>query len=109
MFKIVADPTFTHTVKIKVPIDGGFTEETCKATYRVLDPAVAESFDLGSRQGSTDFLRAAIVRLDDLCDAEKKPVEWSDAVFTQVLRLPYARVALARGYYNAVTEAVTGN
>lgn len=109
MFKIVQEPTFTHTVKARVPIDGGFREESFKATYRVIDPVELEKLDLSTNEGSTEFLHRTVARLDDIGDAEGNAVEWSDEVFAMVLRLPWARAALARGYFSAIAGAKAGN
>ena len=109
MFKIVQEPTFTHEVIAKVPVDGGFRDEKFKATFRVIDPEEAESFDLSKVEGSTNFLRRVIVRLSDIADAEGAPIEWNDEVFTAVVKLPWARGALARGYFGALTGAKSGN
>lgn len=109
MFKVVAEPTFTHLVKIKTPSDFGHTEESCKATYRVLAPEEADQYDLGTTEGSTEFLRRVVIKIDDLVDGDKKPLEFNDAIFGQLLKLSYVRVALARTYFSAVTTAVAGN
>lgn len=109
MFTITDEPTFTHPVTARVPVDGGFAEETFKATFRVIGPEEKDTFDLLTTEGSTAFLRRVIVRLDEIADAEKKPVEWSDQVRDAVLRLPWARAALARTYFTAISGAKAGN
>ena len=109
MFKIVQEPTFTHSVIARVPIDGGFREESFKATYRVVDPAELEKLDLATNEGSTAFLKKAVVRLDEIADVEGKTLEWSDEVRDAALKLPWARVALARGYFAAIAGAKAGN
>jgi len=109
MFKVIADPTFTHTVKVMVPVDGGHKPETLKATYRVVDSDETSRFDLVSPEGTTDFLRAIIVRLDDLADENGILIDYSDEVRDAVLGKPYARIALAQGYFDAVSKARQGN
>lgn len=109
MFKIVEEPTFTHTVKVKVPIDGGYRDETCKATYRVISPELSDTYDLKTTDGSTEFLRAVLMKMDDIADAQGQPLEWSDEVRDQVLKLPYARAALAGAYFGALNGAKKGN
>ena len=108
-FKVVAEPQFTHTVKIRTPVDGGYLDESCKATYRVIPAEEADAFDISTAEGSTAFLQRVIARLDELVDAEKNPIEWSDHVRDQVFCLPYARVGLARGYFEGVSGAKKGN
>lgn len=109
MFKIIENPTFTHTVRVMVPIDGGHREETLKATYKVLTTDEVNGYDLSDSASSRDFLRTALVKLDDIADADGKPIPYSDEVRDQVLALPYARIALGRGYFEAVSKARTGN
>jgi hypothetical protein len=109
MFKVATEPTFQHTIKARVPVDGGFRDESFKATYRVLEPEKIEAIDMGSTQGTLDFLRTIVVRLDDIGDAEGKAVEYSDEVLEQVLKLPYARRALITAYFEGVSGAKQGN
>ena len=109
MFKIVDEPTFSHEVTARVPVDGGFREETFTATFRVIDPEEADEFDLTTTAGSTAFLRRTVVKLDDVGDAQSKLLEWSDEVRDAALRLPWARSALARTYFAAISGAKSGN
>jgi len=109
MFKIAKEPTFTHEVVTRAPVDGGFEEQKFKATFRAIDPEEAETFDIVTLEGSTAFLRRVVVQLHDVVDAEGKPVEWNDAVLLAALRLPWARTALARAYFAAIAGAKAGN
>lgn len=109
MFKILSEPTFTHKVRISVPINGGYRDETVEATFRVVDPARLDSHDLRTTEGSTAFLKDVLVKLDDIADADGKPLPWSDEVRDAVLCLPYARSALAAAYFKAMVGAREGN
>jgi hypothetical protein len=109
MFKLVENPTFTHTVRVQTPIDGGHKEELLKATYRVLRHSEVNDLDLKSGGGSRDFLTKAIVKLDDLQDEQGRPLPYSDELRAQLLDLPHVRVALAQGYFAAVGKAPEGN
>lgn len=109
MFTISKEPTFTHDVTARVPVDGGYVEESFKATFRAIPPEEAEAYDLTRTDTSVDFLKRIIVKLHDIGDAEAKPVEYSDAVRDQVLRLPWARSALAMAYFSAISGARLGN
>lgn len=109
MFKVVDEPTFTHTVKAMVPIDGGFDQQDFKCTYRVLDTDEVEKFDLGTAKGSTAFLRRAVVKLDDLVGKEDVPVQWNDRVRDKLFALSYVRMPIARGYFEALNKAAAGN
>jgi hypothetical protein len=109
MFKLIDNPTFTHVVKVMVPIDGGHREETFKATYKVLKTNEINRFDLSDPGASREFLCEAVVSLEDIADAQGNPLPYSDELRDQVLALPYARSALARGYFDAVSKARSGN
>jgi hypothetical protein len=109
MFKIVANPTFTRVVHVQVPVDGGFRDDTVKATYRVLPSEEIDAFNLESATDSSKFLQAALVQLDDLTNEAGAAVPYSDEVRDQVLRFPYVRLALATAYFDAVTKVKTGN
>lgn len=109
MFRLQANPTFTHRVRVSVPVDGGHREETFKATYRVLAIGEAEEFDLSTTEGSADFLRKAIVSLDDIAGEDGQPLPYNDELREQCLRIPYVRQALAKTYFEAVAKARVGN
>lgn len=102
MFKVSKEPTFTHRVLVQVPIDGGHREEVFRATFRVLPTDQAAAFNLMTEDGVFDFLRRAIVRLDELEDDAGQPVPYSDEVRDAVIRRPDARLALSRTYFEAV-------
>jgi hypothetical protein len=105
LFKIVENPEFTHEVEAQVPVDGGHERQSMRVTYRVIPVEEADAADLGGREGTDALLDRIVVRIDDLVDPDGKPVEWNDRVRAQVLRLPYARLALVRGYYDGVSGA----
>src|SRR5258707_1023849 len=97
-FNIAAKPTFRRPVTVHVPDGDAARTEQFIATFRVLPVDDEAKFDLETGEGSTGFLKAVIVRLDDLADANGKAVEYSDDVRDEVLRQPYVRMALARTY-----------
>ena len=108
MFNVNAKPVFTHPVKIKVPADGGYDEQTCKATFRALRDDEVATFDLATSAGSAEFLRAVIVKLDDLADGDK-PAAYSEALRDQLLQWQFVRAGLARAYFEGMVGAATGN
>lgn len=109
MFKVTKEPTFTHAVTARAPVDGGFEEQSFKATFRALDPEEADTFDLATMEGQTAFVKRIVVELHELTDAEDKPLEWNNNVFAAVLRLPWARSALTRAYFAGISGAKLGN
>jgi hypothetical protein len=110
MFKITANPQFTRTVKIMVPVNDGFDTQTCKATFRVIDSDDEQDtkFDLDTVKGSIDLVRAVLVSLDDLEDDTGR-VTYTPELRDQLLKVPYVRAALARTYFAEVTKASVGN
>ncbi|MEX0841715.1 MAG: hypothetical protein WD039_05460 [Xanthobacteraceae bacterium] len=109
MFKISEKPTFTHVVKVLVPVDGGHREDTLRATYRVLPIDEVKKIDLDAADGATAFLRAVIEKLDDIADHDGNAMVYSDELRDRVIALPYCRAALAQGYFDAVSKAKAGN
>lgn len=109
MFKVVENRTFTHVVKVAMPIDGGFTEEELKVTYNYLSNDETKTYDLRSIVDSERFIARAVVRFDDLADAEGKPVPYSDGVRKAVLSMPNAWSAVVKGYFKAIEKAAEGN
>jgi len=109
MFVVDPDPQFTHAVKVKVPVDGGFKEQSFKATYRVIPTDEMAAFDLSDGVGSANFLRRALVSMDELVDANKEPLPYNDVLRDQLLLNPYVRRALAQTYFDAVAPARSGN
>lgn len=109
MFKVDANPKFTHDVDVKVPVDGGFETQSLKATFRVLDDDVLKAADFDTFDGQKEFLRLALVQLDDLQDEAGKPLPYNDKLRDQILGLPYARTALLRGYTEGIVPGAMGN
>ena len=109
MFKIAKTPRFTHVVPIKVPVDGGFDEQTIRATFEVITDDEFASFDTMTAEGLKDLVRKILVRLDDMVDEQGKPLPYSDDLRDQLLELPYMRLGLLRGYQAAMIGAKAGN
>jgi hypothetical protein len=102
MFVIDPNPTFTHAVKVQVPVDGGFEEQSFKATFNVIPTEEVADFDLGNGEQSAAFLRRAIVSMDELVGKDKQPVSYNDKLRDALLGQLYVRKALARTYFDAV-------
>lgn len=109
MFKVVQNPQFTHRVKVMVPVDSGHREETFKATYRVLTVDKVAEYDLHDGGDSARFLRDVVVALDDIAGEDGNALPYNAEVLEAVIALPYARAALAGGYFEAVGKARRGN
>lgn len=78
MFIVTDSPTFTHSVEVFVPVDGGHDKQTFRTTFNVVPSDIERIYDLQTASGSDDFLRAVVKSMDDLVDKDKKPVPYSD-------------------------------
>lgn len=107
MFKVSTTPTFTHCVTVCVPVDGGFREDKCKATFRVLPE---DELGWGNDSISqTESVRRILISMDELEGADGKPLLWSDELRDQLIAVPYVRAALVQTYVAAVTKTRVGN
>lgn len=102
MFIIETEPTFTHEVKVLVPVDGGYRQDTFKARYRVMPTEDADKYDLFKEDQSKAFLRAVVIGLEDIVDDQRKPVPYSDTLRDRLLGWPHTRRALAATYFEAI-------
>lgn len=109
MFKLINEPRFTHEIEATVPVDGGFEKQKFKVTYRVVDPAIGDSFEIGTTEGSTGFLKSVVCGLADIENEAGELVPYSEALLDQLLKLQFVRVAMARGYFEAMNPAKQGN
>lgn len=109
MFKILNNPTFTHEVEINVPADGGYDRQSLKATFKVLGADELGLFDTSGNQGQKDFLKAVIVKLDDLMDEEGRALSYNDKLRDKLLELFYVRIPLLEAYSRAMVIGRAGN
>ena len=109
MLKISSNPTFQRTIKARVPVDGGYSEDSFKVTFKVLSTDEINAFDLSTETGTREFLTAAIESLDDIAGEDGKPLPYSDGLRDQVLGLPYLRTAMITEYFKSVSGAPEGN
>lgn len=108
-FVVDLNPTFTHIVKVKVPVDGGFKDQSFKATYAVIPTDEMSEYDLGGGEGSKEFLQRAVVGMSDLVDKDGETISYSDELRDKLLCQLYVRKALARTYFEAIAGAQAGN
>ncbi len=110
MFIVDPDPKFTHPVKVRVPVDGGFDDQSFKVTFRVIPTDQMKLYDLSDGESSAAFLKRAIVSMDDLVGTDgKTAVPYNDSIRDQLLSVAYVRAALGRTYFEAVAGAALGN
>jgi hypothetical protein len=109
MFIVQDNPTFTHTVTAMVPVDGGHKKQTFRVTYSMVEGEEYEAFDLKTREGTFGFMRRVVTHLDDLFDEHGQSLPYSDTLREQVMRLPWARQAIVKGYFDALGKTAEGN
>jgi hypothetical protein len=109
MFKLVKNPTFTATVKISVPTEGGFTDSSFTGRFRALSISEAEDFNLLTSDGTQEYLRTILTGWDGVVDEDGTPVSFNDAVRDELLDTAYCRVAILNTYNAAMMGAKRGN
>ena len=100
--KLSKNPTFVTKAIILVPTDEGQIEQSISVRFRVLPD---EALELPS----PEFLKRAILRIDDVVDDDDTPMASSDALIEQVIAQPYTRLPLFKAYMTALTGARVGN
>lgn len=106
MFKLAANPTFTHDVEITEPVDGGHRKQKLKTTFRVI---TTDRYQELIKDGDLALLREVVERFHDVEDENGQPVEYSDALRDQLIQLPYIRIGVVRGYNEAIVGARAKN
>lgn len=107
---VTEERKFRHTVKVQVPVDGGHREQTCKATFRVIDAdTLDEDYDLESKDGISAFLRDVLITVEDLIDDQKQPVIYDEQVRDGLIRTPFIRLALVKAYFDGVSKGRAKN
>lgn len=106
MLKVTARPHFKHKLTASVPIDGGFRDEVFLVTFRLASDPDA---DMSTPALQDDFLRDIVVEIHELADEGGKPLPYSDEVRDLVFKQPWAKLAILRGYFDAVAGARAKN
>jgi len=107
-FILETEPTFWTKVEVTTPTDDGARKDTFRARF-VLQPAsVVEQLE---RQEITaaEFLKKALIDLDDILDANKKAISFDANLKATMLNHATARIAILRAYYGAISQARAGN
>ncbi|WP_370269242.1 hypothetical protein [Nioella sp.] len=105
MFKIAPNPEFTHDVTVRVPVDGGFADQTFKGRFRVVpwDELQVEDRDPDAQT------RMVWIGWDGILGEDDRPLPYSDAQRDALIRMPFVRTAVLRTYVDAVSGAKRGN
>ena len=106
-FRVNPNPTFTARVTVFVPADGGHEKQELTARFAFRDDEQIPA--INGVNGGVDFLREVVVGLEDLVDEAGTPVIYTPELRDQLLKLPYVRNALIKGYFAAINGAALGN
>lgn len=111
MFKLTEDERqFTARLIAKIPTDGnGTREESFRARYRILSTERMNEFDLTSKEGTDDMLRAVIVELFDLVGDDNQPTPYSEELREAAMNNPLTRRPLISGYFDNINKGRKGN
>jgi hypothetical protein len=110
MLKRVAKPVFTHKIKVTRPVEGGFTEESFTGRFRALKISESDAFNLMTREGTDDYLRAIFVGWgEDYVSEGGDPVPYSDVERDELIDDPCVRQAILTTYNAAMLGAKRGN
>lgn len=102
MFTLQKNPVFKTTARIVVPTEEGDVEQTLGVKFRLLP-------DDATKMEPTEFLREAVVLLDDIVDEAGRPLTYDDALREQMITIPFVRMGLIRAYWAALSKAKVGN
>lgn len=105
MFKIQQNPEFSHKVKVRVPVDGGFADQELTVRYAVRnwDDVVALDHD------PAEQVRFVMIGWEGVVDEAGNEVPYSDEAREMLISQVYARVAIVRAYIDALVPARRGN
>ena len=108
--KKTKNPTFTHNVEVRRPVDGGFKDESLTVRFLALPVDRLEEFNLFTTDGTTDYLKTIVVGWgDDYLGDDDKPIPFSDAERDELINDPPVRRALVETYAKALSGAKAGN
>lgn len=107
MFKIVTEPTFTATVPVCVPVDGGHRNEDFKAKFKVVD--VEELGEASGLEGQQKLLRRVVVGVEDVRDDAGEELPFNEQLRDQLIAVPYVRAAMLQTYLAAIGKTRVGN
>jgi len=109
MLKLQDNPTFTHDVTAHMPVDGGTSPQTFKATYKLLTGEELSAFDTTTPPGMQAFLQAAVVGVSDIQDDQGQPIPYSNDLRDRLIDIPPIMNALFNAYVSACAGARAGN
>ena len=109
MFKVVKNPTFTATVKISAPTEGGVVSSSFTARFKAITISAAEQFNLLSAEGTLNYLRAILIGWEGVADENGEAISFNDAARDELLDIPFVRIGILDTYNAAMRGAKSGN
>lgn len=109
MFRMVRDRVFTTTVKVFVPSLDGHDEESLRVAFRAMPAERHAQAEPGSEDSVREFLRDALVSVEDVVDEAGKALPYTAALRDELLELPFVVVALYGAYCRALAGLRVGN
>lgn len=109
MFKLVTNPEFSHTVKVRVPVDSGYDDLTFTARFRALSISEAERHNTLTSEGTNAYLREILVGWEGVVDDVGEAVSFNAASRERMIDVPFVRMALLDTYHTALLGAKRGN
>lgn len=108
MFNVLDNVTFTRTVTVVIPVDGGVEKLSLPTRFRLLPDDELDDLDISRTDGVKEFLRRVIVDFHDLKDG-KAEVPYNDALREKLLKWGPVRTGLLTAYRKALAEGYEGN
>lgn len=108
MFVKSDNPEFTSTATGRMPGEDG-EEFTFRPRFVALGQTEQDLFDLGTGDGTADFLRRTMVGATDIVDANKVAVPYDEDLRDWLIDKPHTRAALVKAYFGGVYQAALGN
>jgi len=105
MLKISRNPEFTHEVTVRVPVDGGFSDQKFRARFRMVPWGELCAIENDPEAQA----RMVLVGWEGIVDDDDTPIPYSDAARDQLLGMLFMRVPILRTYVDAVAGAKRGN
>lgn len=97
-FRFNPRPTVWANVKLHVPTEAGFEEQTFRARFLILPLAERQAM---AEDGARDALGQVWLDWDGIVDADGRPIPFSEALRAEFLEFDYIEFGLSQAYARA--------
>lgn len=108
MFVMSENPEFETEATGQMPGDQG-AQFSFRARFVALGGAEQKTFDLGTEDGTADFLKRTFVGVTDVVDADGQAVPFTDTIRDWMIDKAHTRSALVKAYFGGVYKGALGN